>query len=242
MTRLAQRLVTSLHARTPRGRLYEVDARLRPSGSQGVLVSSLAGWTRYHGGEARLWERQALIKLRPVAGDPALGAAVAAHAREHVWGRAPEDLGAIAAEVAAMRDRMERELGTPNDLKVGRGGIIDVEFAAQYVQLAYGHAHPGLRTPSTSEALAAAGEAGVADADALGLLADGYRFLRRIEHRLRVVHDRAVHRLPDDAGELDKLARRAGYPSGEVLRAHVERWRTEIRAAYEVIMATRPSG
>src|SRR5213075_2491464 len=78
MTRLAQRLVTGLHARTPRGRLYEVDARLRPSGSQGLLVSSLAGWRRYHAEEARLWERQALIKLRPVAGDASLGAEVAA--------------------------------------------------------------------------------------------------------------------------------------------------------------------
>jgi glutamate-ammonia-ligase adenylyltransferase len=77
-SRLAQRLVGGLHARTPRGRLYEVDTRLRPSGSTGLLVSSLAGWRRYHASEARLWERQALIKLRPVAGDPVLGAAVAA--------------------------------------------------------------------------------------------------------------------------------------------------------------------
>ncbi len=239
MTRLAQRLMTGLHARTPRGRLYEVDTRLRPSGSQGLLVSSLTGWRRYHEAEARLWERQALIKLRPVAGDLALGADVAAQAHRHVWGAAPggaDEVRAIAREVAAMRDRVETQLGARHDLKVGRGGIIDVEFAAQYVQLVWGHAHPALRTPSTAEALRAAAEAGVADVGALILLADGYRFLRLVEHRLRVVHDRPVHRLPDEPRELDKLARRTGFPSGEVLRRRVERWQHDIRAAYDAIL------
>jgi glutamate-ammonia-ligase adenylyltransferase len=238
MTRLAQRLVTGLHARTPRGRLYEVDARLRPSGSKGLLVSSLSGWKRYHAEEARLWEKQALIKLRPVAGDRGLGAVVAAHARAHVWGTpvAPEDVRAIAAEVAAMRDRIERELGHHGDLKVGRGGIIDAEFAAQFVQLAYGHAHATLRTPSTALTLRAAAEARVADPGALLLLEDGYRFLRGLEHRLRVVHDTPVTRLPDDARELEKLARRAGFPSGELLRDRTYRWRRDIRDAYQAVL------
>jgi glutamate-ammonia-ligase adenylyltransferase len=239
MQRLGQRLVSGLHARTPRGRLYEVDARLRPSGSKGLLVSSFDGWARYHAEEARLWERQALIKLRPVAGDPVLGDKVAQHAREHVWGAPPADANAVAAEVAAMRDRMERELGSPGDLKVGRGGIIDVEFAAQCVQLIHGHAHASLQTPSTETALRAAAEAGVADAGALDVLADGYRFLRRIEHRLRVVHDQPVQRLPEDATELEQLARRAGFPSGEVLRERTERWRRDIRAAYDAIVTRR---
>lgn len=135
-----------------------------------------------------------------------------------------------------MRDRIETQLGARHDLKVGRGGIIDVEFAAQYVQLVWGHAHPALRTPSTAEALRAAAEAGVADVGALILLADGYRFLRLVEHRLRVVHDRPVHRLPDEPRELDKLARRTGFPSGEVLRRRVERWQQDIRAAYDAIL------
>jgi len=238
MTRLAQRLVSALHARTPRGRLYELDARLRPSGSKGLLVSSFAGWTRYHDGEARQWERQALIKLRPVAGDATLGERVAAHARAHVWGRPPGDARAIAEEISAMRDRMERELGTPGDLKVGRGGIIDVEFAAQYVQLVHGHAHPALRTPSTAAALRAAADAAVADHAALDVLEDGYRFLRRIEHRLRVVHDQPVQRLPADPQELEQLARRAGFPSGDILRDRTERWRRDIRAAYERLLGT----
>jgi [glutamine synthetase] adenylyltransferase / [glutamine synthetase]-adenylyl-L-tyrosine phosphorylase len=236
MTRIAQRLMTGLHARTPRGRLYDVDTRLRPSGSQGLLVSSLAGWRRYHATRARLWEHQALIKLRPVAGDRALGAAAAAAAADCVWARAHAP-AEVARAVGDMRDRIERELGGPTDLKAGRGGMIDVEFAAQCVQLAHGHRDPALRTPSTAEALARAAALGVADPDDCALLADGYRFLRLVEHRLRIVHDRAVHRLPADPVELDRLARRTGFPDGAALADRLAHWRTELRAAYGRVLA-----
>jgi glutamate-ammonia-ligase adenylyltransferase len=220
--------------RTARGRLYEVDTRLRPSGTQGLLVSSLAGWRRYHAESAALWERQALCKLRPVAGDAQLGAEVAQLATETVYGAAPESLRAISDAIVKMRQRIEHELGgdKAGDLKVGAGGVIDVEFAAQYLQLAYGHAHRELRTPSTVEALRAAARAGVAPTRELELLDQGYRFLRGIENRLRVVNDQPVHRLPDTKEELDKLARRSGFPDGELLREHVERWQREIRVTF----------
>jgi glutamate-ammonia-ligase adenylyltransferase len=235
MSRWAQRLMSSLHAVTPRGRLYELDTRLRPSGSKGLLVSSLDGWRQYHAGEARLWERQALIKLRPVAGDPALGRAVAELATAFVWGAPPEAHGgarAIADELRAMRDRIERELGAPGDLKTGAGGVVDVEFAAQLIQLVHGHRHPALRTPSTAAALAAARELALAPPRDLELLDRGYRFLRLVEHRLRVVHDQPVHRLPSAKVELDRLARRTGFPSGAELLDRLDHWRAEIRGAY----------
>ncbi len=235
-SRLGQRLVGGLHARTPRGRLYEVDTRLRPSGSQGLLVSSLAGWRRYHASEARLWERQALIKLRPVAGDASLGAEVAAEVATWLWSSPPPDERAVAAEIIAMRDRMEKELGSPSDLKVGKGGIIDVEFAAQYLQLAHGHAVPGLRTPSTAPALRAARAARRGPRHDLEVLEEGYRFLRLIEHRMRVVHDRPVSRLPHDETELARLARRCGFPSGDALRDRVARWQVDIRGAFERVL------
>jgi len=241
-SRCAQRLLNALRQRTPRGRLYEIDTRLRPSGSQGLLVTSLAGWRRYHAEDARLWERQALIKLRPVAGDRELGAQVARLAADTVYGQPPDAAGgarAIADAILQMRDRIERELGADptgkrftGDLKVGAGGVIDVEFAAQYLQLVHGHAHPALRTTGTAAALEAAAAAGVAPAGDVELLAQGYRFLRKIEHRLRVVHDQPIHRLPEARGELDKLARRSGFPDGGVLLEHVERWQHDIRATY----------
>ncbi|HEY0989384.1 MAG TPA: hypothetical protein VGD80_20085, partial [Kofleriaceae bacterium] len=121
---------------------------------------------------------------------------------------------------------------TRTDLKAGRGGLIDVEFAAQYLQLVHGHAHPALRTTGTAAALEAAAAAGVAPAGDVELLAQGYRFLRKIEHRLRVVHDQPIHRLPEARGELDKLARRSGFPDGGVLLEHVERWQHDIRTTY----------
>jgi glutamate-ammonia-ligase adenylyltransferase len=231
-TRWAQRLLGALRQRTPRGRLYEIDTRLRPSGSQGLLVTSLAGWRRYHAESAALWERQALTKLRPVAGDAQLGDEVAQLAAETCYGQPPNSLRTIADSIIKMRQRIERELGGHNDLKTGAGGVIDVEFAAQYLQLAYGHAHPELRTTSTVLALRAAARAGVAPPHALELLDQGYRFLRGIENRLRVVNDQPVHRLPDTKEELDKLARRSGFPDGALLREHVERWQREIRVTF----------
>ena len=235
-SRCAQRLLGALRQRTPRGRLYEVDTRLRPSGSQGLLVTSLAGWRRYHEKDARLWERQALTKLRPVAGDRGLGAEVERLANETVYGSSP-DPALVAEEITKMRDRVEKELGgssdgVKRDLKTGAGGVMDVEFAAQFLQLVHGHAHPALRTTSTSAALHAAAACGVAPAHEVELLDQGYRFLRGIEHRLRVVHDQPIHRLPETRDELDKLARRSGFPDGGVLLEHVERWQHDIRAAY----------
>jgi glutamate-ammonia-ligase adenylyltransferase len=135
-----------------------------------------------------------------------------------------------------MRERIERELAggdrEPRDLKTGAGGIVDIEFAAQYLQLVHGHRHPALRTSATVAALEAAAHAGLAPPRDLELLAQGYRFLRKIEHRLRVVHDQPIHRLPEARDELDKLARRSGFPDGGVLLEHVERWQRDVRATY----------
>ncbi len=271
MTRLAQRLMSSLHTLHPGGRLYEVDARLRPSGSRGLLVSSLAAWRKYHRGagaevrgeSARLWERQALIKLRPVAGDPELGAAVAAAAEQFVYGVAPghdgtETVAELSAAIAAMRDRIAEERGATelapfapgssrgsgpragHDVKTGPGGLVDVEFAAQFLQLAHGHRHPELRTPSTTEALAAAAALGVADPGDCSLLHDGYRFLRTLEQRMRIVHDRSEQRLPSGP-DLDLLARRVGFAAGDELVAAYRRWTVQIRGAYLRILSPSSS-
>ncbi len=240
-SRCAQRLLGALRLRTARGRLYEIDTRLRPSGSQGLLVTSLAGWRRYHAEDARLWERQALTKLRPVAGDRALGEHVAQLAAQTVYGSPPQDAALVRDEVMRMRDRIERELGHRGDLKTGAGGIMDIEFAAQYLQLIHGHHVPELRTTSTAAVLRAAATCGLARPSEIELLDQGYRFLRTIEHRLRVVHDQPIHRLPETRDELDKLARRSGFPDGGVLLHHVERWQHEIRGAYVRLLAPASS-
>lgn len=247
MTRLAQRLMSGLRALRPAGRLYEVDTRLRPSGSQGLLVTSVAAWERYHRGEARLWERQALTKLRPVAGDPGLCARVFRAATHYVYGTPPGAgdrlaVPEIARAIRAMRERIERELVATGggqiggyDIKIGPGGLIDIEFAAQLMKLCHGHAHPALRQTSTTRALAEAARVGVLDGDIAALLVDGYWFLRRIEHRMRIVHDQPVHRLPAGGPELSKLARRLGYAQGAELRGAFAQISRDIRAACEAI-------
>ncbi len=228
-TKIAQRLVHALSAMLDEGRLYEVDTRLRPSGRKGTLVSSLAAWRRYHAHDAQLWERQALIKCRAVAGDEALGRTVEDEAQRFVYSGTP-DAAAVAHAVLAMRERMERELGHEGNIKAGRGGLVDVEFAAQVLQLVHGPAIPGLRTRATLPALAAAVAAGVLAPAEHEILEGGYRFLRRVENRLRIVHDRPIHEYPSDPAELDRLARRAGFPSAGALDRAYLSWTRDVRA------------
>ncbi|MCP4445322.1 MAG: bifunctional [glutamate--ammonia ligase]-adenylyl-L-tyrosine phosphorylase/[glutamate--ammonia-ligase] adenylyltransferase [Myxococcales bacterium] len=241
-SRISQRLMRGLHSLHPGGRLYEIDTRLRPSGSQGLLVSSLAAWRRYHNQSAALWEKQSLTKLRFIAGDAELGRLAQDSASSCIYGEDETDAIAIAEGISTMRDKIWRELVAPKkrlDLKAGHGGIIDIEFAAQYLQLVHGGLHRELQTTSTVLALSAAAQLGLADDETCRILIDGYSFLRRLEHRLRIVHDRSEQHLPKDAVELEKLARRAGYNDGEQLIADFQMWSEELHAAYRTILGLR---
>jgi glutamate-ammonia-ligase adenylyltransferase len=220
-SRLAQRLIRGLEAYLREGRLYEVDTRLRPSGQKGALVSSLLGFRQYHEGAAALWERQALIRARAVAGDAALGQVVEAIAADAVWARParePMDPAQAALEIGRLRARMERELAQEAPergryhIKAGRGGLVDVEFLVQYLQLVEGPSQPALRVRAIRPALDALRAAGLLSPGDHEVLVGAYLFLRRLENRLRIVHDRSIAELPGAAPEeLDKLARRLGY-------------------------------
>jgi glutamate-ammonia-ligase adenylyltransferase len=238
MTRLAQRLMGALHAYHPGGRLYEVDTRLRPSGSRGLLVSSVAAWIKYHQESAHIWERQALTKLRLVAGAKAVGNKVTNLSAGYTYRENPEQR-TIASAVHHMREKIEGELAQSHiaqDVKVGRGGLVDIEFAAQFLQLIHGGAHPELRELSTLDALAQASDLNLADNEDCALLIEGYRFMRHLEHRMRIVHDRPIHRLPTDPAEMEKLARRVGQPDGPSLVRAFQRWTADIRDAYQRIL------
>jgi glutamate-ammonia-ligase adenylyltransferase len=236
-SRLAQRLIFALSAFLDEGRLYEIDTRLRPSGQKGALVSSLEAFRTYHQHEAQLWERQALIKARTVAGDPTLGAAIEAITLAHVYAAQP---GAeMAGEIGRLRARMEHELAQETthkfNIKSGRGGLLDVEFLVQYLQLREGPRLPSLRVRATHEALAALHDEAVLPSAEAHELGDSYAFLRRLETRLRIVHDRSIQEIRDEPKELNKLARRLGYhgeqPGARLLadyRAHAE----QVRAIY----------
>lgn len=254
-SRLAQRFMAFLQMPLREGRLYQIDTRLRPSGNQGALVVGTEGFARYHMGDpasaegggmhvrSQLWERQALLRARWVAGDPAPFEEI----RERVlipvvFGRL-EDRAALAVEIRRMRERMESELGKEAtrgiNPKTGRGGIVDVEFAAQFLQLAHGHDHPRIRTPSTPEALDRLLEEGLLrELDHQALVA-GYEFLRRVALRLRIVHDFAVDHLPADGRPLEQLARRLGYYGanpGHRFREDYQRITAAVRQAFDEVV------
>ncbi|MEJ7845633.1 MAG: bifunctional [glutamine synthetase] adenylyltransferase/[glutamine synthetase]-adenylyl-L-tyrosine phosphorylase [Acidimicrobiales bacterium] len=222
-------------------RAVRVDLALRPGGRDGDLVRTLAGYQAHWDGWAEPWERQALVKARPVAGDGDLGARLAAAAAVRVWGRpfTPEEL----RSVRSLKARAERELAgrrlTDRELKRGRGGIRDVEFAVQLLQLVHGPADTGVRAAATLPALvelAAGGYVDPADAADLGA---AYRRLRAVEHRLQLVDGAANHVLPRHDTDLDRLARTLGIETassasaGEVLAEELRRHRATVRAIHE---------
>ena len=209
---------------------FRIDADLRPEGRDGPLTRSLESYVAYWDRWARPWEFQALLKARPVAGDPGLGAAFDAAASERVWNR---PFGADELrEVRTLKARAEGEVArkglTDRELKRGWGGIRDVEFSVQLLQLVHGRHDPALRTRDTLSALAELGTAGyVAEVDA-DALAAAYRFLRTVEHRLQLVEGEQVHALPIDTEARTRLARVLGHRDRADASA-LEQFETELR-------------
>jgi glutamate-ammonia-ligase adenylyltransferase len=203
--KVAQRLISILTTATREGTVYQLDTRLRPSGNAGPLVSSLSAFERYHEQSAQLWERQALLKCRFVAGDRDFGKRVEEKVSRFIFDRPlPPD---APGEINRLRQRMERELGKERrdrrNLKVGRGGIVDVEFAVQYLQLVHGPGNRSLRVRSTLKALYELLRANVLSRDDFQALDEGYRHLRAMEVSLRLSHDASIEqfdpsRLPPD--------------------------------------------
>jgi glutamate-ammonia-ligase adenylyltransferase len=211
---------------------YELDTRLRPSGSQGMLVTSIEAFARYHsvpppgavakaasvGSSGASWERQALLRARFCAGDPELGARALRVAEQAAYGGKPPD----PLEIHHLRKRMEHELARERDdrfdLKAGRGGLFDVEFAVQFLQMRHG-ADTRVRTPDIAEALEALAALGFVRAADYEALREGYRFLRRLEQRIHVQRGKSSSTLDARDSGLRALAHRMGYRDGPGLRA-----------------------
>ena len=213
-SKIVQKLIAVLEARTREGYAYKIDLRLRPSGNAGPLVASLEGFREYHRtNSSAVWERQALVRARVIAGEPELGAEVEAARREFVFGRGLSR--AEVGEIAAMRQRIEHELGADGrgrlNIKQGRGGLVDVEFLSQMMALRYGHAHPELTSRATVALVRAIGQCGLLERGAAAQLEADYRFLSRLENRLRIETDQAAWALSTAPGSLGPLARRMGY-------------------------------
>ncbi|ANY05212.1 bifunctional [glutamine synthetase] adenylyltransferase/[glutamine synthetase]-adenylyl-L-tyrosine phosphorylase [Pseudonocardia sp. HH130630-07] len=214
---------------------FEVDANLRPEGRQGALVRTLDGHVTYYRRWAKTWEFQALLKARPMAGDPELGAAYTGALAPMVWEASTRD--DFVAEVQAMRTRVIENIPSDQrerELKLGRGGLRDVEFAVQLLQLVHGRNDDTLRSGNTLQALAELSAGGYVGRDDGANLAASYRFLRLLEHRLQLQKLRRTHLLPaaDDTDALRWLARAARIrPDGrrDVVGVLVAEWQRNAR-------------
>jgi glutamate-ammonia-ligase adenylyltransferase len=205
--------VRLLSAHTSDGQAYRVDLRLRPEGRRGSLSRSLSSTLSYYDAMGRTWERQALIKARPVGGDGDLGDEFVQAIEGFVYRKyfSFSEIG----EVKALKRTIERKARSAGaggrDVKAGRGGIRDIEFAVQFLQLLNGGDLSAVRERNTLSAIRALAQAGCLTEQEERILDDTYRFLRKLEHRLQLMFDLQTHRLPDDADELARLARRMGY-------------------------------
>ena len=214
-SRLAAGLIGVCARSTPEGSIFPVDPNLRPEGRAGPLVRTLASHLAYYERWAKTWEFQALLKARPVAGDMPLGQAYADTFGPLVWQAARREH--FVEDVQAMRRRVEQSLPARQagrELKLGPGGLRDIEFAVQLLQLVHGRIDETLRSPATLPALAAlaaGGYVGRADADELGA---AYRFLRRTEHLLQLNRLSRTHTLPEDPAVLRRLGRAMRFNDG----------------------------
>lgn len=226
-TRLAAAMSRVCSAHTGSGTIWQVDAALRPEGKAGALVRTIASHRGYYEKWAKAWEFQAMLKARPVAGDRELGQQFVDMIMPHVW-KVGEREGFVA-ETQAMRRRVislipAKEQG--REIKLGEGGLRDVEFSVQLLQLVHGRVDERLRTGSTFgglDALIDGGYVGRADGSEF---ADAYKLERAMEHRIQLFRLRRTHLLPTEDAELRRLARQLGFRDAEALG---EAWRTANR-------------
>lgn len=235
-TRLAARMMRICSDTTAEGTIWPVDANLRPEGKNGPLVRTLSSHLAYYRRWAKTWEFQALLKARPVAGDQALGVEYMAAIHPMVWQAAEREH--FVVDVQQMRRRVIDNIPLAQldrELKLGPGGLRDVEFAVQLLQLVHGRTDTSLRSGTTLTALgdlAAGGYVGRADAAALDA---AYRFLRQMEHRIQLQKMRRTHLVPDDEAGLRRLGRGLGFRSDPVAELNREwkRHAMEVRRLHE---------
>ena len=215
--RIASTFTNLLARATPEGIAFRVDADLRPEGKNGPLARSLSSYSAYYAKWGEPWESQALLKARPVAGDPDLGDRFAAMAIRTVWPESldPASIRSIRGMKARSEARVEKQGHAATEIKRGFGGIRDAEFAVQLLQLVHGRFDPSLRAPATLDALAALAAGGYVRQEDANALDASYRWLRTLEHRLQLWEMRQTHALPTTPAGRERVAKAMGYRDEE---------------------------
>lgn len=235
-TMLASNLMRVCSDHTGEGTIWPVDAALRPEGKSGPLVRTLASHQGYYEKWAKTWEFQALLKARPVAGDLALGRRYVETIAPLVWSAAERE--GFVTDVQAMRRRVLEHIPAAQaarQIKLGSGGLRDVEFAVQLLQLVHGRGDPAIRSTATLSALAHLTRGGYVGREDGAALDAAYRFLRTLEHRMQLAQLRRTHLLPDDEASLRRLGRSMGLMKDPVTELD-KRWRRhskEVRRLHE---------
>lgn len=231
---VAQKLIQVLADFTESGFLYRVDMRLRPWGNSGPLVTSADSYVDYFSKHAQLWERQALLKARAIAGTYHLGEELLVRLRHDAFGVNPTK---VRENVCSMKDQIEAKIvkqsRRSNEVKGGPGGIRDIEFLVQYLQFIHGDQIPRIRKVGTQEGLIALSDANLIHAQEFRVLSTAYLIYRTIEHSLQIMHNQAEYYLPETKSELTYLARRLDFPDADHFLAQYEKHTDAVKEVFD---------
>ncbi|MGZ5004492.1 MAG: bifunctional [glutamate--ammonia ligase]-adenylyl-L-tyrosine phosphorylase/[glutamate--ammonia-ligase] adenylyltransferase [Chthoniobacterales bacterium] len=240
--RLAEKVSGTFASSDPAGALFRMDLRLRPEGSAGPMARSLASLENYYAGFGETWERLALIKARRVAGSEELAYDFLREHQPFIYPKTPTP--ELLDEIAAIKRRIERDIvGHENldrNVKLGTGGIREIEFVVQALQLLHGARHAFLQETSTLKALPALAELELLPRTEATDLEQAYRFLRRVEHRLQIEAEQQTHTIPDEPEAVNRLARSLGFHSEKDFAAELRKHTQRVRAIFTRVVAARP--
>jgi glutamate-ammonia-ligase adenylyltransferase len=241
--RLGNKVLETFSKPHPAGSLFRADLRLRPEGSAGPLARSLESMENYYAGFGETWERIALIKARRIAGSRELAYDFLRLHQPFIYPKSPTP--DLLEEIANIKHRIERDIVGPEkldrDVKLGRGGIRDIEFVVQTLQLIHGARNPFLQEPSMLKALRALRELDLLPPDEVLALDNAYRFLRRVEHRLQIEAEQQTHTVPDEPDPLTRLARSLRFSSASDFTAALQNRMGSVRPIFERIISESPA-
>jgi glutamate-ammonia-ligase adenylyltransferase len=241
---LGAKIIETFAAHDPAGALFRIDLRLRPEGTAGPLVRSLESMENYYAGFGETWERLALIKARGIGGSRELAYEFLRQHQPFIYPKSPTP--DVLEEIAGIKRRIERDIvGQENierDVKLGAGGIREIEFVVQALQLLHGARHAFLQETSTLKALPILAELELIPRSEVRALEAAYRFLRRVEHRLQIEAEQQTHTIPENGEALERLARSLGFSSKEGFTASLREHRQEVRAVFHRIISAPGPG
>ncbi|MEN3369343.1 MAG: [glutamine synthetase] adenylyltransferase / [glutamine synthetase]-adenylyl-L-tyrosine [Verrucomicrobiota bacterium] len=240
---LGAKIIETFAASDPDGALFRIDLRLRPEGKAGPLARSLESMENYYAGFGETWERLALIKARGVAGSRELAYEFLRQHQPFIFPRSPTR--DVLDEIAAIKRRIERDVvGYENmerDVKLGAGGIREIEFVVQALQLLHGARHAFLQETSTLKAIPVLADLELLTREEARALESAYRFLRRVEHRLQIEAEQQTHTIPENGEALRQLLQSLGFSSAKDFTAALRGHTQAVRAIFRRIISERPT-